>query len=157
MPKTPKGLRLEPSKPAPVAQEAVQLGLRDRLGLPADVARGVSWIEAPYALGVLDEPGKITLLDWDAESPAVLSARQRLSEERDWATLRLLEDRYRRIELAKDYRITLTVSHMLHLGLAVRASAYVYVCRIGDSIEVMSPRYRDTQLAGGLTAFPDLP
>ena len=74
MPKPARGLRLDPSKPVPVAQEPVQLGLRDRLGLPLEVARGLSWLEGTCALGVLDEPGKIKLLNWEAESPAVLSA-----------------------------------------------------------------------------------
>lgn len=157
MPKRSQGLRLDPSVAAPVIQEPVALGKRDRLGIPYDVANGLAWLKGPYVLGVLDEPGRILLFDWATQSPSVLSHRAQLIQSSEWELLKLLEDRYRRIQIAEDYRITMTLAYILHLKLPPDANSYVHVSRIEDSIEIVSTEYRDKQLAKSCSAFPDLP
>jgi hypothetical protein len=164
MSRRPQGLRLEPSASGeqPVAQEPVQLHARGRLGLPLEITKGVTWLTNPqatdvYALAVLDEPGKITLRSWESEGSSVLAERNRLIKTEEYETLRMLEDRYRRVQVAKDGRVTLTLTHVLHLGLPENEDAYVYVARVGEAIEIMTCAYRDSQIRRAALAFPNLP
>jgi hypothetical protein len=164
MTRRPQGLPLDPaaSDMVPVLQEPVQLRDRGRLGLPLEIVKRIGWLtdltsDSNFALAILNEPGYIELRSWESEAQPILTERKRLIQTQEHATLRLLEDRYRRIQVAKDGRVTLTLSHILHLGLPVDDDAYVFVSLVGKAIEIMSPTYRDHQIKRGSVAFPDLP
>jgi hypothetical protein len=159
-----QGLPLDPSGSTvqPVLQEPVQLRARGRLGLPLEIVKRVSWLagqtaEVNFALAILNEPGQIALRSWESEAQPILAERKRLIQAEEYETLRMLEDRYRRIQVAKDGRVTLTLTHILHLGLPVHDDAYVFVSLVGKGIEIMSPAYRDHQIKRASAAFPDLP
>lgn len=157
-----QGLRLDPStSDQPVVQEPVQVGDRGRLGIPVEVSKGLSWLSVAsaetFALGVLDDPGRIVLHAWEPGGEAVVAERTRMIGAGDYQGLRMLEDRYRRISIAKDGRLTLTLSHQLHLGSPLEEGAYVFVVRVGDVVEILSLSYRDKQIARAADAFPNLP
>jgi len=157
-----QGLRLDPTSVQPVLQEPVQLCRRDRLGIPLEIANAVPWLAKRasaevFALAVLEEVGKITLRSWEVYGPAVLTEHQRLIDSSDFESLRLLDDKYRRVQIPKDARITLTLSHILHLGLPTDLDTYVYVALVGESIQVFSAGFRDRQLSRAPAMFPELP
>jgi len=161
----PQGLSLDPNSADSARQEPVQLRERGRLGLPLDLVNALAWLAKRnkaevFALAVLDECGRITLRCWEKDGPSVLDERNRLLEAGDHESVRLLEDRYNRIQVPKDARITLTVSHLLHLGLPTELEAdtqYLYVALVGESIQIFSEDFRDRQLARASTLFQDLP
>jgi len=158
-----QGLPLDPSSSAlhPVLQEPVQLRARGRLGLPLEIVKRVSWLadqtaETNFALAILDEPGHIELRSWKSEALPILAEQKRLIEAEEYGSLRLLEDRYRRIQVAKDGRVTLTLTHILHLGLPADDDAYVFVSLVGNFVEIASLSHRNQQLRGASATFPNL-
>jgi len=158
----PQGLKLDPALTAPVLQEPVQLCARDRLGIPLEIANAAPWMAERaggdlLALAVLEAPGKIALRSWKADSPAVLDVRRQLVDALDHQAIRILEDKYRRVQIAKDARVTLTLSHILHLGLPPDSDAYVYVALVGEVIEILSTDFRNQQLARVTSMFGELP
>jgi hypothetical protein len=154
--------RLDPeSREQPVAQDVVPLGARGRIVIPAQVAAGIAWLEHRpgdecHALAIFDEPGSIILHPWDDVAGKVLAKRQRLIENSDFEALRLLQDRFHRIPISADLRITLTLADVTHLGLHYQSASYVYVFREDNQIGIMSPSHRDKLLAEASATFSDL-
>ncbi len=158
----PQGLKLDPGSAHAAHQEPIQLCGRDRLGLPLEIANSVPWLAMRattevFALAVLVEPGLMTLLSWQEHGTAVVKERQRLIESGDSESLRLLDDRYRRVQIPKDARITLTLSHILHLGLPTDLNAHVYAALVGETVQILSTEYRDQQLSRARALFAHLP
>lgn len=158
----PPARRLDPdSREQPVAQEVVPLGARGRIVIPAQVAAGIAWLEHRpggecHALAVFDEPGSIVLHPWDDVAERVIAKRQKLLEDSDFEALRLLEDRFHRIPISADLRITLTLTDVVHLGLSYKSVSYVYIYREDDQIGIMSPAHRDKLLSEAFSTFSDL-
>jgi hypothetical protein len=160
-------LPLDPSGPSPLSQHVVAVEERNRIRLPASLVSSVTWLAKPgddaTALMVLEVPGRICLRSWEQFGEGVLARRRQLIqevEEGDTAAeeeLLLLEDRYHRVQLPKERRLTLTARGVLHLGLAEGARSSVYVARVFDRIVIMSPAYRDDRLRTGSVALSDLP
>lgn len=161
---------LDPDHQAPITQEVADIDERRRLRFPASFVTAVSWLSgkeaSKEALMVLDEPGRIVLLPWEIEGARIVKRRLELIEmaEHDDSALedlRLLEDRYKRIQKLskKDLRLTLTDEIMFHLGImpTKKVKAYVYILRIKDRLEIWSAKYRDDQLLSHDNALPELP
>jgi hypothetical protein len=71
--------------------------------------------------------------------------------------LLLLEDRYHRIALPNEARLTLKSEWLLHLGLEEGVRSRVYIERAVDRVLIMSKEYRDQRLRTGSVALSDLP
>lgn len=164
MARNSQGLRLDPDEASAslVVREPVQVGQRARLGLPAEVVRHVSWMtesragDQVYALGIFDEPGRLLLKNWDTESGPILQRQKTLIEQGSWVELAQLEDLFRRLQVSKDGRMTLTTTHLLHLGISAESAPWVFVTTNGNWIEIASVTYRNTKLESARAAFSDL-
>jgi hypothetical protein len=160
-------LPLDPSGPGPVSQHVVAVKERNRIGLPASLVSSVTWLAKPgddvTALMVLEVPGRISLRSWEQFGEGVLARRRELIrevEEGDSAAeeeLLLLEDRFLRVQLPKERRLTLTARGVLHLGIPEGARSSVYVARVFDRVVITSAAYRDDRLKTGSVALSDLP
>lgn len=169
MPKAESSISaLDPDHPAPLAQQAAEIDERGRLRIPASFIEATIWLSAKGASGealmVLDEPGRIILLPWETEGARVVKRRLELidlAEHDDSASedLRLLEDRYKRLQIhKKDLRPTLTNEIKAHLGIVpFKAEAVVYVLRTKNGLEIWSAKYRDDRLSSREGALYDLP
>lgn len=145
------GFGLDPDLPGPVEQAVADIDRRGRLRIPSRLAAGMDWLGAAAAsvdaLAVLDEPGRIILLSWKERSAELLAKRRALIEEAPEVdalqALRLLENRYKRINIPKELRPTLGPETLIHLDLPIGVESHVYVTRVLDALEVMSPAYRN--------------
>jgi DNA-binding transcriptional regulator/RsmH inhibitor MraZ len=127
----------------------------------------VTWIEAPKtqteALAVFNDPGQLLLLPWDPDGEQRVVARRRelteaaAEDPEAIAALQALENRYERIVIDKEFRITCSSEFLQHLGTRRGISSQVYVVRVQDRIEVLSTNFRDQQLKAGHSALDDLP
>ena len=147
----PRGLDLDPAMAAPVGQEVVTIDDRGRIRIPGWLVADLDWFNFTqgaerYVLGVFEEPERIELRSWAQGSPAVLDFRAKLLQAGNYPAIRLLEDRYRRIEIPKDLRPTLGDGARAHLRLGPDQNSYVYFFRTGDTIEIASTTYRDRVL-----------
>lgn len=164
MARNAQGLRLDPDETSggPVFREPVQIGQRARLGLPNEIVRRIAWLSGPksgdevYALGIFDEPGRLLLKNWDSASSPILERRKSLIRQGALNELAQLEDLFGRFQVSKDGRMTLTATHLLHLGISAEADPWVFVTTDGNWIEVASVSYRNAKLETVRKAFADL-
>lgn len=165
-PKRVSELPLDPSDPASVSQGVVEVDERGRVRLPVGLMSSVAWLgrgEAVEVLMVLESPGRITLRPWEQFGEAVLARRRELvrdaAEGDDHAgdDLLLLADRYYRVVLPSDHRLTLKAEWLLHLGVEEGVRSRIYIARVFDRILIMSKAYRDQRLRTGSMALSDLP
>lgn len=149
-----RGSELDPDSRGVVAQDVSDIDSRGRVRIPTRLVSAVSWCRNPtsasVALAVYDEPGRIMLLSWEEESAPVLARRRELIEKaKDSHTaldgLRVLEDRYKRLIVPKDFRPTLGAEALMHLDLPIGAESRVYILRVLETLEILSPRYRNKQ------------
>lgn len=142
---------LDPDLKSPVEQGVADIDHRGRIRVPSRMARLLSWLPssgAPVdALAVFDEPGHIILLSWKERSPPVLTRRKKLIQDAQESPealegLRLLEDRYKRIPIPRDLRPTLSIEALMHLELPVATTTHVYIVRVFDALEILSPMFR---------------
>jgi hypothetical protein len=176
-------LPLDPSGPGPISHYVVALDERGRIRLPVSVVSSVSWLTKPgdgtTALMVLEVPGRLSLQSWEQFGEAVLARRRELLREAEQGNvaaeedLLWLEDRYRRVLLPKERRLTLTAAGLLHLGIVeveqsidpdrrvVRGQPppahRLYLTRLFDRVVIMSQEYRDHSRRTGSVALSDLP
>jgi len=146
----------------PLGQEVIAVDPRGRIRIPTGLTGGIGWLDSRgtagcLALCVMDAPGTISLLSWEGESPAVVARRRQLETEGDHESVRLLDDRYRRLLIPKDLRLTLSLSHLVHLGLPPNATSAIYVFRMSQGLELVAPSKRDEQLLAAQADFLDLP
>jgi hypothetical protein len=154
----PQGSDLDPEILLPVAQEVVTIDARGRVRIPAWVVTGVGWLDSysdgkRYALGIFDEPGRIELRSWDENAASVVAQRRELGKAKNYRAVRLLEDRYRKVEIPKDLRPSLGDSSVAHLGLPPDRESHVYIFRTEDIVEIVAPTYRDKVLADARQMF----
>jgi DNA-binding transcriptional regulator/RsmH inhibitor MraZ len=143
---------LDPDVPGPVGQAAAEIDLRGRLRIPSRLVANIGWLHRQVmpvdALAVYDRPGRIILLSWEEESEPVLSRRRELIERASESPealegLRMLEDRYKRLTVPNDLRPTLGTEAFIHLDLPMGAETNVYVVRVLQALEILSPKYRN--------------
>jgi hypothetical protein len=160
------GLPLDPEAPDQFVLQIVDFGEdRLRITVPARVASAVGWLagEATVALMVFDEIGRIDLYPWDAAGEIVLSRHRELTEDATAGHraaldgLLVLQDRYHRVLIGKDRRITIGMQGEYHLRLDGIKNAAIYVAGIVNRITIMTREYRDQQLRKAPSALSDLP
>jgi hypothetical protein len=159
----PSGESLDPDLPGPVAQEVVELDPRGRVLLSPRIIAEISWLAKGevLSLAVLDRPKVVRLLSFDRHGTSVLARRRFLIsvvETRPGAleALARLEDRYHRVRIPQDRRVTLSNLLLAHLGIQAGA-ALLYVERLLDEIHIISPEGRSQMIALADEQLADLP
>jgi hypothetical protein len=161
----PSGFDLLPDSDVDVGEDVTVLDSRGRFLIPSWVATSVSWLQSSqkkvpcYSLAICAKPGAIRLLHWEDHSGPVLQRRKALVEKGELDSILLLEYRYRRILIPKDFRPTIGASGAAHLGVNPETTVSLYVGFSRDSISIISQAYREKEIAdaeaNGL--FLDLP
>lgn len=152
------GLELDPAFPVPVRNHVAQLESRGRLYLPPWLCREAPWLTPEgRSLAVFDEPGLIRLLPWEPDGEAVVIRRRELAAAGNLEAISALQDRYRSIQVPADSRPVLGDAALVHLGLTELRRPYVYIVRFTASVKLMSPRYRNRELARLRPVFESLP
>jgi hypothetical protein len=132
------------------------------LGLPSELVRRVAWLNEAkagdriFALGVCDEPGRVLLKNWTTASAPILERRKALIDGQALSELAQLEEIFCRFQISKDGRMTLTATHLLHLGIVAEAEPWVFVVTDGHWIQITTASYRNARLSNARTAFADL-
>ncbi len=161
----PRGLQLDPATPSPVRQGVVDIRSRGRAQLPSHLMSSLTWVPKPKqsieALAVL-EPGYLFIVPWKTEGLKVLARRADLIalSEKDSEALFLLtelENRYKRIEISSDYRVTLSSEITLHLELSDSEDSRAFAFLVKDRIELHSKSYHEQMLEAKGSVFDDLP
>jgi hypothetical protein len=154
----PPGLDLDPESTLPVRQFVAEVGSRGRIYFPPWLIVELNWLSpSSRVLVVLDEPGLIQLFPWTPFADSVLARRRELAAADDLESIASLQDRYRAMNIPADSRPIFGDSAMVHLGVTERRRPYVYLSRVGESFKIMSPQYRNRDLARVRAAFDSLP
>jgi hypothetical protein len=139
--------------------EIAEIDDRSRIVLPARLLEGLDWFsdaDVVDSLAILTEPGVIRLASGVRYADAIQARRDELALAQRNDDLRLLEDRYRPLQIPKR-RPTLGESFMTHLGLTFGEPTKVYVWRVADYLEILSVGARDRKVLEAPKRFPDLP
>jgi hypothetical protein len=97
------------------------------------------------------------LLDWKEHEAAVRAEESRLISESDFEGLRILDDRFRRLKILSDFRITLSLRDLAHLDISVSRDPLVHVFRVRNDIRIMSREARNSELVANAPRFENLP
>lgn len=151
----PSGENLDPETTGLVAQDVVELDLRGRVLLSPRIVAEVGWLDKlakgdVQALAVLDRPMIVRLISFEEYGAIVLARRRQLisivdSDPDALETLILLEDRYHRINIPHDRRITLSNLLVAHLEIKPGEGA-LYVERLRNEVRFLSPQARSRRL-----------
>jgi hypothetical protein len=154
----PSGSSVVPDDGASVVQEVAAIDPRGRFTiLPRWLVR-VEWLAGATeieALLELSEPGRVKLKPLETAGPMIVQMHADLVAQLPDAdareALRLLQDRFRKLPIPKDRRPHLGDAALAHLGLSLsrKESKTVYVAVFTDSIDILSPAYRNEKLLEG--------
>jgi hypothetical protein len=162
----PSGEPLDLGTPGPVAQELVEVDPRGRVLLLPRIMAEIDWLDKPVkgeaqALAILDHPMIVRLVSFDDYGGAVLARRRELisaidSDPDALETLMLLEDRYHRVKIPNDCRITLSNLLVAHLEIQL-GKATLYVERLRNELRLLSPHARSQRLLSAAEQLKGLP
>lgn len=162
----PSGEPLDLEMPGPVAQDVVEVDPRGRVLLPPRIVADIGWLDnlpegGAQSLAVLDRPRILRLLSFDQTGVAVLARRRELiamvdSEPEALEELVLLEDRYHRIRISQDRRVTLSNLLVAHLEIRPGETA-LYIERVGQEVRLISPAARSQRLISTPKELKGLP
>ena len=112
------------------------------------------------SLAVLDRRGMIRLLSFDQYGALVLARRRDMisaieSDRQALESLAVLEDRYHRVRIPQDRRVTLSKQLITHLE--IQAGTVLYVERFLDEVRLFSPLARWHRIAAPHEQLADLP
>jgi hypothetical protein len=153
--------------PALVSQEVAEIDERGRLRFHPRWTNRVSWWktnqdEAFAVLMVLQEPGRIALRAWTNDGDQIAARYAELAasdDEEALEALRLIQDRYQKLPIDKEYRAHLGDPALTHLGLTIERGrkSTVYVVVYPDQLNILSVSYRNEKLVSGSRWLDDLP
>jgi hypothetical protein len=162
----PSGDPLDLEIPGPVAQDVVEVDQRGRVLLSPRIVADIGWLSKlekgeVQSLAVLDRPMTVRLLSFEVYGNVVLARRRELIRVIDQdpdalETLVLLEDRYHRIKIPHDRRLTLSSVLAAHLEVKPGESI-VYVERLRDEVRLLSPRIRSQRVLSTIEQLAGLP
>jgi hypothetical protein len=152
------GNEIDPALPLPVRLHTAEIASRGRIYFPPWLITNLDWLKADVrVLVVFDEPGLIRLLPWSPNGEAVVARRGELADSGDLEAIALLQDRYRAVTIPSDFRPIFGDSAIVHLGLMELNRPHVYLSRVDNQFRIMSPRFRNRELARIRSAFASLP
>lgn len=105
-------------------------------------------------------PGRISIRDLRTDGPRIQARYEQLAAETDDETLELLrriQDRYGRLRIPRSRRPSLGDPALAHLGLERGQKSMTYVAIFSNSIDVLSPAYRNAKLVTFERQLEDLP
>lgn len=148
-----------------VRQELVRIRDKARVPIFPRFYEDLSWFRQRAAfdcLLVLEEPGRLTVRDWDTSSPAVLNRLEALAQDALTDTgatshMRLLLDKYRLIHIGSDSRLRLTATPLRHLRITGEEGTYVYLTRYPTTLEILAEWRRDELITDIPVELQDLP
>lgn len=149
-----------------ILQRVIEVDPRGRIRIPTKFTQPIDWIKSPEsssdALAILDEPGRVLFLCWEKHAQPIIEKRRELLEiHRDSKealdALIQLEDRYKHFVIPADLRPTLILETKLHLEINPETKSYVYVRKVFDRIEIISPTFRNQQRNRHLDLIDGLP
>jgi hypothetical protein len=149
-----------------VAIAVAHVEMRGRLNILPRWRNRVAWLSAAEedveALMVFVEPGLVSIREWEVDGPRIQQRFTELAVSTDpdaLHALRLILDRYQRLNIPATDRPSLGDAALAHLGLQVERGhkSLVYVTIFDDRIDIMSPAYRDAKLLDGHPLIEDLP
>ncbi len=162
----PRGWELDPKNRNPAAQQIVEFDERDRIRLPAQFLECIPWLQgiegSRDALLILNGLNEGAIVDWVENSQAILETRVALLEnfnevETAADDLRLLEDRYFRVKVSKDLRVTFPDEAIFHFGLHTESRRILYTFADSHGIRFLA-KIRRVELGKEFQkVFPDLP
>jgi hypothetical protein len=160
------GETLDPETPGPFAQDLVDVDPRGRVLLSPRIVAQIAWLDnlakgEVLGLAVLDRPLTVRLLSFEEYGDAVLARRRQLISMIDndpaaEAALIVLEDRYHRIRIPQDRRVTLSNLLVAHLEIKAGESN-MYVERLRDEVWLLSSRARSQRFTSANEFLGGLP
>lgn len=163
----PSGEALDPELLGPFAQELVDVDDRGRVLLSPRIVAEIAWLNnlpkggEAQALAVLDHPLRVRLLSLEQHGALVIARRRQLisiidSDPAAEEALIALEDKYHRVRIPQDRRITLSNLLAAHLEIQPGETS-MYVERIRDELRLLSPKARFQRLGRTNQYLRDLP
>jgi hypothetical protein len=150
-----------------VTQEVAQIDERGRLNLLPRWLRPIEWLaevktSEVEVLMVFAEPGLISLRNMNTDGQRVRIRYDELKDdvsETGLELVRLLQDRYGVLRIAKDARAYLGNPALVHLGCSIarREGATVYVASYPNQLDIMSCDFRNKRLVARAAELQDLP
>lgn len=162
----PQGRSLDPDLKSPVVQGVMEIDARGRGGFPSHLLSQLTWFSLPrkatQALAVLSEPGFAMIEPWDPGGVKVLERRAEFiqagrNDPVALQVLRKLENRYKRMEILADNRVTFPPEMILHLDMPDVGGGKLFLFVAEDRIELMAKSYRERLFNIDDSAFDDLP
>ena len=140
------------------------IGPRGRFHLLPRWAKRLDWLPVPAkapddALIVFEEPGKLSIRNWNPDGPEIISRFHQLAQDGDLELLRLIQDRYARLSIPRERRVYLGSQALQHLSLPLdrKLKSSVYVVVSANRIDLISPNLRNELLVTGNPELDDLP
>jgi hypothetical protein len=155
------------SETGPFDQAIASIGARGRVSLPSQIVEELEWIspgETVDALGILEQPGTVRLVDFRQYGRVVIERRITLIADAvvnadALHSLTILEDRYHRVPITTDRRITLNKLLLSHLDVIIEETGEtaIYVERKQQELFLLSKFARTQRLKLSRAALPNLP
>jgi hypothetical protein len=111
-------------------------------------------------LMILLDPGRVSIRDLSVNGPLIQQRFNELATETDAETLealRLIQDRYGRLRIPISRRPSLGDPVLAHLGIERGHKSTIYVAIFPNSIDLLSPAYRNARLTIIKEEIDDLP
>lgn len=149
-----------PADRAKLLYEVATLDSRGRLNYHTRWSERAGWGKDDMdVLFVLESPGLITCVPWDEHGPTILAkySELELAQPPDWAGLGVLHDRYHRVSIGSDRRVTLSELMLVHLGIELESERRKLVATVRPgSIALMSLEERKRRTVEGSQSLLDL-
>lgn len=146
---------------AKLLYEVASLDGRGRINFHARWCDRAGWGKADLdVLFVLESPGLITCLPWERNGQAILERYSELEQALppDWVGLSHLHDRYHRVSIGTDRRVTLSELMQLHVGVEPGSERCKLVAMaFPGSVVLMSIEERARRLAQNSRDMQGLP
>lgn len=162
----PSGEVLDSQTSGPFAQDLVEIDPRGRVLLSPRIVAEINWLDnlskgEVLGLAVLDRPLTVRLLSFAQYGDVVVARRRELiriidSDPEAERALIALEDRYHKVRIPQDRRVTLSNLLIAHLEIRV-GHANIYVERFRDEMRLLSLKARTQRLSDGNDYLRDLP
>jgi hypothetical protein len=161
----PSGLPIVDGAAAMVTQEVAHIDQKGCLNLLLRWTGRLAWFPSPLteefeALIIFLEPGRLSVRNLRDHGPVIQERYSQLISEADSETLellRLIQDRYGRLRIPISRRPSLGDPALSHLGIERGQKSVIYVAVFPNSIELLSPSYRNAKLIEFQERLGDLP
>jgi hypothetical protein len=161
----PSGVPIVEAPAAIVWQEVAHIDRKGCLNLLRRWTNRLAWFPSPppadfEALMIFIAAGRISIRDLRLHGPGIQARYEELAAEGDdeaLEVLRRIQDRYGRLRIPKSRRPSLGDPALAHLGIERGQRSTIYVAIFPNSIDLLSPAYRNEKLISFEPQIEDLP